>query len=164
MTGIWSREPVLCLPPGQCHHRGIVCYNEIMEPVKVVIRYANGNIVKGFTMDFFPNKPLFHVHPVEVGRADKGIEVMVTQLKAIFFVKDFTGDASHRDQKVFAAGQQISGRKVEVTFHDGEVMVGSTIGYDPKRPGFFFTPADSQANNLRVYVVSAAVKSVRFLQ
>ena len=134
-----------------------------MEPVKVVIRYANGNIVKGYTMDFFPNKPSFHVHPVEVGLADKGIEVLVNQLKAVFFVKDFSGDASHRDRKNFADGQQVSGRKVEITFHDGEVLVGATMGYDPKRPGFFFTPADVEANNMRVYVVTPAVKGVRFL-
>jgi len=134
-----------------------------MEPVKVIIRYADGKILKGYTMDFFPNKPSFHVNPAEIGRADKGIEVMVNQLKAIFFVKDFSGNSSHRDQKHFVEGQQVSGRKAEVTFTDGEVIVGSTIGYDPKRPGFFFTPADLQANNLRVYVVSSAVKGFRFL-
>lgn len=134
-----------------------------MEPIRVVIRYADGKFIKGYTDDFFPNKPSFHVHPVELGRADKGIEVTVSQLKAIFFVKDFDGDPTHRDQKGFAEGQQASGRKVEVTFTDGEVLVGSTVGYDPKRPGFFIIPADLQANNLRVYVVSSAVRRFRFL-
>jgi hypothetical protein len=43
------------------------------------------------------------------------------------------------------------------------VMIGSTIGYDPKRTGFFLTPADLESNNLRVFVVSSAVKGVRFL-
>jgi hypothetical protein len=134
-----------------------------MEPVKVVIRYANGKLIKGYTNDFFPNKPSFHVHPAEIGLADKGIEVLVTQLKAVFFVKDFAGNPSHYDQKHFAEGQQISGRKVEVTCADGEVLVGSTIGYDPKRPGFFIIPADLQSNTLRAYVVSSAVREFRFL-
>jgi hypothetical protein len=134
-----------------------------MERVKVIMRYANGELIKCYTDNFFPNKPSFHVHPVEAGLADKGIEVMVLQLKAVFFVKDFVGDPSHNDRNDFAEGQQISGRKVEVTFADGEVMIGSTIGYDPKRPGFFLTPADLESNNLRVFVVSSAVKGVRFL-
>jgi hypothetical protein len=42
-------------------------------------------------------------------------------------------------------------------------MVGSTMGYDPHRQGFFFFPADPQSNNLRVLVVAAAVSNVRFL-
>jgi len=134
-----------------------------MELLKVIIRYADSRILKGYTMDFFPNKPSFHVQPVELGRADKGIEVIVNQLKAVFFVKDFTGNSSHRDQKHFVEGQQVSGRKAEVTFTDGEVLVGSTMGYDPKRPGFFLTPSDLESNNLRVYVVSLAVREFRFL-
>jgi len=134
-----------------------------MEPVKVVIRYANGKLLKGFTNDFFPNKPSFHLNPVELGNKDKGIEIPVNQLKAVFFVKDFDGDPSHYELKRFAEGGQLSGRKAEVKFVDGEVLVGSTLGYDPKRPGFFITPADSQSNNLRVFVVSSAVKTFRFL-
>ena len=134
-----------------------------MEPVKIVVRYADGRILKGYTMDFFPNKPLFHIHPAEIEHKDKGIEVMINQLKAVFFVKDFSGNSSHHDQKHFAEGQQVSGRKVEVKFADGEVLVGSTMGYDSKRPGFFITLSDLQANNLKVYVVASAVKGFRFL-
>jgi hypothetical protein len=61
-------------------------------------------------------------------------------------------------------GEASPGLKVEVTFVDGEVMVGSTLlGYDPKRLGNFITPADIQSNNIRVFVISSAVKSVRQL-
>lgn len=134
-----------------------------MEPVKVVLRYLDGKLIKGYTNDFLPNKPSFHVHPVETGLTDKGIEVVVNQLKAIFFVKDFTGDPSYTDRKHSAESKQPVGRKVEVKFVDGEVMVGFTVGYDPKRPGFFLTPTDSEVNNLRVYAVSSAVRAVRFL-
>jgi hypothetical protein len=135
----------------------------MMEPIRVVVRYANGKLIKGYTNDFFPNKPSFHIHALESDRMDKGTEVHVSQLKAIFFVKDFSGDPSRRDRTHFAEGGQPSGRKVEVTFADGEVVVGSTMGYDPSRPGFFITPSDSESNNLRMYVVSSAVKRFRFL-
>ena len=133
------------------------------EPVKVIMRYANGKLIKGYTNDFFPNKPLFHVRSIESQPTDKGMEVSVKELKAVFFVKDFVGNPACDDVKYFAECQQYSGRKVEVTFADGEVLVGSTIGYDPSRLGFFVTPADPKSNNLRVFVISAAMKTFRFL-
>jgi|GEM_PF-192603 len=134
-----------------------------MEPVKVIVRYADGRLVKGHANDFSPASISFHVHPIEFGLADKGIEVPIKELKALFFVKDFTGNRAYFDRKEFTKGQQFSGRKVEVTFDDGEALVGSVLGYDPRRLGFFVTPADSQSNNLRVFVISAAVKKFRYL-
>ena len=62
------------------------------------------------------------------------------------------------------AGKALSGKKIEVTFKDGEVLVGTTMGYDAQRPGFFLFPADDTTNNTRTFVVAAAaVKNVRFL-
>jgi hypothetical protein len=52
---------------------------------------------------------------------------------------------------------------VEVTFADGEILVGSTMGYDPNRQGFFLFPVDPKSNNMRVYAVCSAVKQVRNL-
>jgi hypothetical protein len=135
-----------------------------MEAVKVVMRYANGRIIKGYTNDFFPNKPMFHVRPIESQPTDKDVEVYLKELKAIFFVKDFMGNPAYNEKKDFVENQQSSGRKVEVTFKDGEVLVGTTLGYDPNRLGFFVTPIDEQSNNLRAFVVAAAVRKFRFLQ
>jgi hypothetical protein len=43
-------------------------------------------------------------------------------------------------------------------------MVGSTLlTYDPKKQGNFIIPADPQSNNIRVFVISSAVKSVKQL-
>jgi hypothetical protein len=134
-----------------------------MEPVKVVVRHADGRIAKGYTNDFFPNKPVFHFRSVESQPTDKGVEVYLKDLKAVFFVKDFTGKQAYNEKKDFTEGQQLSGRKVEVTFKDGEVLVGSTLGYDPNRLGFFVIPADTQSNNLRAFVVSTAMSKFRFL-
>ncbi len=131
-----------------------------MEPIKVVIRYADGRLVKGYTNDFFPNKPSFHVAE---GAGDQGVEVSVKDLKAVFFVKDFNGRPEHNERKDFIKGKEPAGRKVEVTFVDGEVIVGATLGYDPVRSGFFVTPSDPQSNNMRVFVLSSAVKDFRFL-
>ena len=132
-----------------------------MEKVKVVVRYSDGKLIKGFTQDFFPNKERFHLFPAD-NPSDGAIEVSVKDLKAIFTVRDFIGHSPYKERKKYIEGEKPSGKKVEVTFIDGEVLVGSTLGYDPKRQGFFIFPADPKSNNIRIYVVSSAVKKVRY--
>jgi len=134
-----------------------------MELIKVVVHYADGNVVKGFTNNFLPNRPSFHLHSEASGLSGKSVEVRVKDLKAVFFVKDFDGDPSYNEQKTFTEGQRPAGRKVEVTFADGEVLVGATLGYDESRPGFFITTPDQKSNNLRVFVVTASMKGIRYL-
>jgi hypothetical protein len=133
-----------------------------VEPVKVVARYISGKRVKGFSQDFFPNKDRFHLYPA-AKPSSEAVEVLVKELKAIFFVQDFVGNYLYNERKGYIQGEKPSGRKVEVTFADGEVLIGSTLGYDPSRPGFFLFPADLKSNNIRVFAVTAAVKKVRFL-
>jgi hypothetical protein len=36
-----------------------------MEKVKVVVRFSDGKLIKGFTHDFFPNKERFHLIPAD---------------------------------------------------------------------------------------------------
>jgi hypothetical protein len=132
-----------------------------MEKVKVVVRYSCGRLAKGFTQDFFPTKKLFHLTPVD-NPSGKPTEVFIEDLKAIFMVRDFVGQPVYKERKN-VEGEKPSGKKVEVTFIDGEVLVGSTLGYDPKRQGFFIFPADPKSNNIRVYVVSSSVEKVRNL-
>lgn len=133
-----------------------------MEPVKVVARYVNGKRVKGFSQDFFPNKDRFRVYPA-AKPSGEATEVLLKELKAVFFVQDFAGNSLYHERKKYLEGEKPSGRKVEVTFMDGEVLVGTTLGYDPSRPGFFLFPADPKSNNIRLFAVSTAVKKVRYL-
>ncbi len=133
-----------------------------MEKVKVVVRYSCGRLIKGFTQDFFPTKKVFHLTPMN-SPSGEPIEVSIEDLKAIFMVGDFVGYPSYKERKKYIEGEKPSGQKVEVTFRDGEVLVGATLGYDSKRQGFFVFPADPQSNNIRVYVVSSFVEKVRHL-
>ena len=128
---------------------------------KIVARYSNGRVVKGFTSDFFPTKDVFHLATSNAA-GSKMVEVRVADLKALFFVKDLTGNPTHNDVKSFDPARPQAGRKVIVTFADGEVLVGTTQGYDPARAGFFVVPADPGSNNDRCFVVTTAVKDVKF--
>jgi hypothetical protein len=129
---------------------------------KIVVRFANGTLLKGYTRDFQPTKARFHVFR-EAGQEDQGVAVELRELKAVFFVRDFMGNPRYEERKAFAEGTKPSGRKIEVKFLDGETMVGYTLGYEPHRPGFFLFPADPQSNNLRAFLVSGAVAQVRYI-
>jgi hypothetical protein len=134
-----------------------------MEPTKIIVRFADGRIMKGYTQNFSPNKPTFHLRPADQQVSEETIEVLVQELKAVFFVRDFSGDPNYKEQKKFPDGAKPSGRVVEVTFKDGERIIGSTLGYDPRRPGFFIFPGDLNWNNLKIFVVSQAVRWVRYI-
>jgi hypothetical protein len=134
-----------------------------MEPTKVIVKYANGKVIKGFIQNFSPNKDRFHLTAAEKPSGGT-IEVFVKHLKAVFWVRDFYGNPRYDERKKYIEGETPHGMKLEVTFADGEVMVGSTLlGYDPKRQGNFIIPVDPNSNNMRVFIVSSAVKSVRQL-
>lgn len=127
---------------------------------RVVARFADGRIVKGTTQDFSVTRDIFHVIPPEPGA--NPVRIGVPALKAVFFVKDHIGKSGYNEKKVFE--RPVPGRKLQVVFKDGEIIVGSTTAYDAGRPGFFMTPADPQSNNDRIYVVARAVRAVAFIQ
>jgi len=133
-----------------------------MERRKVVLRYADGRVLKGTTLDFAPAKSSFHLFPVGNAPGGTGIEVRIGELKAVFFVRDFAGKPEYKERKEFADRRPL-GRKVEVTFADGETLVGYTVSYDPQRPGFVLFPADPDSNNLSAFVVFSSVRLIRDL-
>jgi hypothetical protein len=134
-----------------------------MEPVKIIVRFADGGLKKGYSQDFFPNKPIFHLHNDPSGRSKGQEEISLGKLKAVFFVKKFTGNLEHHERKAFVQGEKRSGRKAEVTFVDGEVMQGSILAYNPQQVGFFLFPVDPLSNNLRLFIINAAIKSFRYI-
>jgi hypothetical protein len=129
---------------------------------KVVARFADGRMLKGMTSDFFPNKEFFHVSVTTAGGAES-VEIRTKDLKALFFVKDFMGDPEYAERKAFDPARPTAGRRIKVVFEDGEVLVGTTTGYQPGRPGFFLEPADANSNNERCYVVTSAAEEINFL-
>jgi len=124
---------------------------------RVVVRYADGRLAKGFTFDFLPNKDGFHLVDAEDER--KVTAVAASELKAIFFVKSFAGSKAHRSGPPPRWGKA-GGQRLKVTFRDGEVVYGTTTAYTPGRRGFFIVPADDTQNNERAYVFTDATLSV----
>jgi len=131
--------------------------------MNVIVRYTDGKMIKGVSRDFFPNKDRFIVTPHNATDGET-TEVFTDDLKAVFFVRDFEGNATYRERKRFEEDEEGPPLfKVKVTFHDDEVMIGSTMRYDQDRLGFFLFPVDSNSNNIKTFVVSSAVKRIHFL-
>ena len=125
---------------------------------QVVAHFVDGRLLKGFAVDFFPNKTSFHLEREGSGES---VEVQISDLKGVFFVKSFAGNPGATYRKdVERVGM---GKKIQVEFSDGETLVGYTSGYTPARAGFFVFPVDPEDNNEKVYVVSAATTGVNFV-
>ena len=129
---------------------------------KIVVKYKDGKIVKGWSTDFGPNKEIFHLHPLEEYGKDI-LEIEISSLKAVFFVKDYKGDKNYKKVRTFESQPQgvPSQRKIIIIFKDGENFYGTTHSYDPERKGFFVYPIDPKDNNDRVFIVSPSVDSVK---
>jgi hypothetical protein len=127
---------------------------------RVVVHYRDGRLVKGSTADFLPTRDLFHVVPEGGGPS---LAVRHGELKALFFVRDLTGNPSRGNRNEFDPGKPVIGRKIRVVFEDGEVMIGTTHGYQPERAAFFVVPASPQSNAERCFVIAAATREVELL-
>ena len=126
---------------------------------KVVARYRDGRMIKGFTRNFFSNKDLFHVSPPD-NPYGEGKRVQMRELKAVFFVRDFNGNPEYHEQRKYKAEDSPFGHRMEVTFSDGEVQVGATMSFNLDRMGFFITPADPGSNNTKIFAISTSVENV----
>jgi hypothetical protein len=123
---------------------------------EVVAHYLSGRIVKGVSLDVDPGRPKCHIRTATGGT----LEVKLTDLKALFFVKDLTGNAQRADVlKLVPGDDRARGAfPIELEFADGEKLVGLTVRYPPVKPFFFVLPADAASNNVRILVNRAAVK------
>ena len=130
---------------------------------KIVARFVDGRIMKGFTNDFTPAKDRFHVTPDGAALGAEPTPVKREELKALFFVKDFKGNPDHKEKTDFDPSRAATGRKIRVVFKDGEILIGTTVGYQKGRPGFFLESVDTESNIARCYVVTSATKEISFV-
>jgi len=135
----------------------------VQNRAKVVVAYLNGRRPKGYTNDFSPVRDQFFLFPVgqEPKPGDRGVAVKVENLKAVFFVKDFAGNPGR--QKGSTPPAAATGKKLEITFADGEKLTGTSVAYNPKALGFFVQPLDKADNNERIFIVNENVRQVRVL-
>lgn len=133
---------------------------------KVVVKYQDGKITKGWIEDFRPDRESLFFYPLfEYSEAER-LEIKFASLKAVFFVKDFIGDKNYKKVRTFDVWLKItpSQRKLVVNFLDGEHLYGTSHSYGRYKIGFFVYPIDPKDNNERIFVVHKAIESVRLMK
>ncbi len=128
---------------------------------KAVVAFLDGRRLKGYIYNFSTQKDRFRIFPEQDHFQREGTEVQLKDLKAVFFAKDFVGNPDYQESQTLEASPQ--GRKAEVTFNDGEKLVGTTDAYNPQKTGFFIFPVDPRSNNLRVFVITRNARQIKWL-
>ena len=133
---------------------------------KAVLKYQNGDIVKGWVEEFKPGRESFILFPLIEYSKEERIEIKYSSLKAVFFVKDFTGDKDYKKVRTFNVDLKItpSQRKLIVNFKDGEHLYGTSHSYGRYKVGFFMYPIDPKDNSERIFVVHSAAESIRLMK
>lgn len=127
---------------------------------KIVVHSKDGRILKGSTSDFMADSPFFHLSTIQ--KPFDPEMILLDNQKAVFFVRDFSGDATYLDLQYWNRAPD-SGKHVVVTFKDGEKLFGTADIASQSRTGFFLHPMDPVANNIRVYVVHTSVAGIEIV-
>ena len=137
-----------------------------MHKKKAVVKYQNGEIIKGWVEDFRLDRKSFIFFPLIEYSEEERMEINFESLKAVFFVKDFIGDKNYKKVRTFDVDLKItpSQRKLIVIFKDGENLYGSSHDYGRHKVGFFVYPIDPKDNSERIFVVHSAVESVSLMK
>lgn len=142
-----------------------------MDMENVVLHYRNGKILKGQLKDFSQKAEAISF---KMSGSNKSSSIKMSDLKAIFFVKTFEGNAKHRERKLYST-RNTHMKKIYVKFKDGESLAGYLegsipwdkgfflSGKEPERKGFFLIPADEGSNNLKIFVVHSSIEDIAVL-
>lgn len=124
----------------------------------IVARYADGRTIKGTSLDVAQDRATCHVRTLDGSM----VEVALSELKALFFVKSLDGNPKHVEGSSIApTDARLRGAKlVEVKFHDGESIVGLSMRWPPNKQYFFLVPVDNASNNIRILVNQGQVRSL----
>ena len=129
---------------------------------KVVIRKLDKSLVRGYV----DPRTYLSADGVELLEFEgRLVKVPLDQVKGVFFVRDFEGNAQRAERKVFHSRPRQSGLWVRMIFKDNETMEGLTpndlLGLDPA--GFYVTPPDMFSNNLRIFIPRSSLAEMQVL-
>jgi len=132
---------------------------------KVVVRYLNGEILKGWVEEFNPERHSFILYPLVEYSSEESLTIDFSPLKAVFFVKDFFGHKDYQKVRAFEERFKVtpSQRKVVIVFKDKEELYGTCYNFRRYQDGFFVFPLDPQDNSERIFVVRSAIEKIKIV-
>lgn len=127
---------------------------------KVVLRDRDGNTTFGFSYQTELSDEIRIIT-----REGKDQTVCLSQLKAVFFVRDFKGDPKYQPVQFLNKAPTSEKLWVRVEFTDGEVLEGRVNNSLDLlvQAGFYLWPSDHETNNLSVFIPKSAIASFAVL-
>jgi hypothetical protein len=128
---------------------------------RVVVRKLDKGLIKGF-LDVAGHL----ASELEVlDREGRVVHVLMSEVKGIFFVRDFEGNPDRAERKIFRSRPRLAGLWVRMTFKDSEVLeallANNLLDIDPL--GYLVTPPDVYSNNLRIFIPRSALTEMEVL-
>jgi len=130
------------------------------ERQRLVVHTQEGQVACGVCLALNIDAEGFHLDLVDRhgGPLGKTVYVLFRELKAVFYVKSYAGEAN-ADQD--HSSWRPEGNPLVIEFKDGEVLQGQTLHiHRPEESRFYVVPDDPGTNNLRVLVERRAVKQI----
>jgi hypothetical protein len=127
------------------------------EKRKVILRKLNGEVLKGYiegTPDLLTADQL-----TITSLTEEKIQIAKRDVKALFFVRKFSGNKEYSEVKFFESQPRIDGLWVRLHFFDTESIEGivaNTIKFLVE-DGFYLKPPDPNSNNRLMFVVKSAL-------
>jgi hypothetical protein len=122
----------------------------------VVLRFRDGHLTRAvLTREF---TPLDFAVEAE-GEDGEKIQVNISDLKAVFFVKE-PGKREAEMQIGAVVADLPPGAPARVEFFDGEIIHGIVQEYRMEDSGFFLYPTSPESNNEKVFVVARSINTL----
>ncbi len=129
---------------------------------KVYVTRMDTSYVEGYV------SPPTYQRPEGVEVLTRSAEVSLipySEIRAVYFVKDFHGPPGDDEKRVFASRPKLDGLWVRLTFRDDEVFEGvvpnDLLLMGPH--GVTITPPDASSNTQRVFVPSRSLRELKVL-
>lgn len=129
---------------------------------KVIARTKLGDRFKGYLQD---GRALLRGDLRMQNPEGRDLPLDLEQLKGVFFVRKYEGNKEYLEDKTLSGDPERKGLRVRIRFEDNETMEGVVENSLEilQSGGFFFWPADPQANNELIYVVKSSLLGFRVL-
>ena len=130
---------------------------------KVIARKLDGQVIKGYVEsipDLATSEDITFISMTE-----EMIRIPKAKMKALFFVKNFSGNREYNEVKFFKAQPKVDGLWARLTFYDDESIEGRIANsfHFLVDDGFYLKPPDPQSNNRLIYVLKASLKTFSLL-
>lgn len=147
----------------------------LMKKHKVVVKLRSGDVVKGYfslqcdadMADLFGdlNEDQDPAITISSLTSNEPLQVALSDIKAVFFVKSFRGDPKRKSLRFYTNGPSVGAIWAEIRFKDNEIieaMIDNSAQH-LMGDGFWLRPSDTGSNNLLVYVQKSAIANYRVL-